>query len=113
MVWLMLLLVWATTAILVAAMWGKLVQWGEVGDHERIRRSPPRVSRMVQVWEPYWSVKRRHSKGRHDRAFLCAIHRRHCLQSGGSVGARMAELRTQRYASPVGNGKSRSKANGL
>ena len=46
MVWLMLF-VWATAAILVALMWGKLVQWGEIGDCERIRRSPRKIQRCA------------------------------------------------------------------
>ena len=64
-IWLKVLTTWATAAILMASIWGKLVQWGERGSYERIRRSS--VLRPSQVWGPHLPVKQRSSSAGHGR----------------------------------------------
>ena len=95
MIWLMLL-VWATTAVLVALMWGKLVQWGEVGDCERVRKSPRKDLTRGSNWGPHRSAKRRYSEGRDERAFLCGIRRRHCSHLERRQSIRSSSVRRQR-----------------
>ena|SRR5215467_14270899 len=110
MVWLMLLL-----AMLLAMMWGKLAQWGELGTlstfvDRRARFHARRKSSLARSLVGEVALR----TGPPCPGCSCARHSEKTLSpQSGQCWRAMAELGTQRCAPPAGNGKNGITANGF